>query len=217
MDFCCIDVETTGLNPAVDKVVEIAMVDGRGSKSSLIYPGDGVRIPPEAVAVHHITEEMLVDAPALDDFLAYLDVHEDIVCVAHKAAFDSSFLPQLNQNIWIDTLRCAKHLFPDAPSFGNQVLRYFLNLRVSLPEGMAPHRAEYDAIVTYALMKRMLQERSLEELVTLTKTPILLQKVQFGKHKGQQWSTVPHSYLRWYLSNEDKDEDVAFTCEHYLS
>ncbi|MFN5479965.1 MAG: exonuclease domain-containing protein [Chitinophagaceae bacterium] len=64
------DLETTGLNLAVDRIVEIALlkvqVDGsRVMKRKLINPG--IPIPPEVTAVHGITNDMVVNAPSFKE------------------------------------------------------------------------------------------------------------------------------------------------------
>ncbi len=64
------DLETTGLNLAVDRIVEIALlkvqVDGsRVMKRKLINPG--IPIPPEVTAVHGITNDMVANAPSFKE------------------------------------------------------------------------------------------------------------------------------------------------------
>lgn len=64
------DIEATGVSPAHDRIVDIALVkrlpDGaEQSFSSLVNPG--MPIPIEAVAVHHITDEMVRDQPFFKD------------------------------------------------------------------------------------------------------------------------------------------------------
>ena len=63
-----IDIETTGIDPAADAIIEIASVDmvrGGGitnAMDTLVRPGKP--IPPGASAIHHIIDEDLKDAPA---------------------------------------------------------------------------------------------------------------------------------------------------------
>ena len=64
--FTVFDVETTGMSPAGDRIVELAAlrVDQDGSERefhTLINPGRS--IPADVVAVHHITDAMVNDAP----------------------------------------------------------------------------------------------------------------------------------------------------------
>jgi DNA polymerase III epsilon subunit-like protein len=68
--FAVIDVETTGIDPSVDRVVEVACAVVRDGKetdafSSLINPGRS--IPPAASAVHHLTNRHVQNAPSLGD------------------------------------------------------------------------------------------------------------------------------------------------------
>lgn len=75
-----LDIEATGSNPSTDRIVEIAIVkvlpDGqRTTKRKLINPG--MPIPPEIIAIHGITDEMVREAPtfkaAAADIRQYLD------------------------------------------------------------------------------------------------------------------------------------------------
>lgn len=100
---CCIafDVETTGLSPVSDRIVEIGAVifqNGTVHKvfSSLVNPG--IPIPQSASNINHITNSMLASAPSekeiypqLADFLGNALRGEIIMC-AHNAKFDFSFL-----------------------------------------------------------------------------------------------------------------------------
>ena len=217
-----IDTETTGFEPETNSILEIAGVrEDRSWFSSLVRPT--TKISYGAMATHHITEEMVAQAQDLDSALTYFLPHTDdgYVFVAHNAQFDSSFMPEWHRSqSWICTWRVASHLWPDAESHSNQSLRYELGLDVGdMPEkagGMA-HRALYDAWVTAKLLERCMDNfgHGIDELIELTKKPLLLTKVRFGKHRDELWSDVPKSYLRWILS-QDFDNDVKNTAEFHL-
>jgi DNA polymerase-3 subunit epsilon len=88
--FLILDTETTGLSHHQHfQVVEVVAVDGTGSIvfHSLIKPD--LSMPEEAIAVHGITDAMLVDAPHFVDvwpqLTQLLSTHE-IYC--YNAAFD---------------------------------------------------------------------------------------------------------------------------------
>jgi exodeoxyribonuclease X len=213
-----IDVETTGLDPATDPVVEIAMVevieeDGgwRVGKhwSSFVNPGRD--IPPEASAEHHITVKDVIRAQSLEEVLALAKAGEGVeILAAHHARFDRSFLPMFHEKRWLDTYRCAMHLWPDAPNYKNQTLRYWLKLQ-GLPDGRA-HEAGADAMVTAHILIRQLEERSLDELLRLSTKRVMLKRVGFGKHFGMLWTEVPLSYLQWAVREDrDFDPDVEYT------
>src|SRR5258706_12439866 len=140
----CIDVETSGIDPAIHGVVEIATVDvtvepvpdqhplvTRGEMwSSLVNPGH--EIPPGASAVHDITDEMVKDAPTLFDVMERIVTgpDPDYYC-AHNSRFDSRFFDQtILRRPWLDTYRIALWLWPHAPEHKLATLRYWLKLKL---------------------------------------------------------------------------------------
>ena len=211
-----VDTETTGLDPVTDRVVEIACVppSGHGARS-LVYPRRP--IPPEASAVHHIIDADVAGAPDLGDALSLAlfphSVDEVEIFAAHNARFDRDFLPMLHDKKWIDTWRCAMHVWPDAPAFGNQVLRYWLG--IDLPREGA-HRALQDATVTWHILGRLMDERTVDDLLKLSTKAVVLRKVGFGKHFGSLWADVPLDYLEW-CARQDFDPDVKFTVKSELA
>jgi exodeoxyribonuclease X len=229
------DTETTGVGDA-DQIVELAIewLAGQSwTQRSSWLTRPGVPVTPGARAAHHITDGELSRAPTLEAWLR--DVGDpfrvpdslsardngEVVFVAHNAAYDRRMLVQSGVTVparEICTWRCAMHLWPRAESHSLQSLRYELGLEVDLPVGLHPHRALYDAVVCGALVRRMFLEygyRSAERLEELTRQPVLLETVRFGKYRGQQWANMDTGYLRWILS-KDFDADVMHTARHYL-
>lgn len=95
--WVCIDVETTGLDPRTDRIVEVGLVRWcHGSTSCLIncLVNPGRHIPESASKVNGITNEMVTDAITLEeiasDILDYVRVAD--VLVAYNWPFDSSFM-----------------------------------------------------------------------------------------------------------------------------
>lgn len=222
-EFVVIDVETTGLDPATDTVVEIAAVR--------YQPRDGVigpvwqtlvnperSIPATASAIHGITDAMVAHAPIPDE--AWLEFHrfvgDDAVLVAHHATFDRSFLPvAYAERAWLCTMRLAKHLWPEAPTHSNQGLRYQLGFKA--PATVA-HRAADDALVTTYLLDEALGEyswteprgadRTLDTLLAYAASPIKVTTMPFGKHQGKPLAEIPADYIRWLLNQPDVDPDL---------
>ena len=227
-----VDVETTGLDPKEDRVVEFAMVqsfpDGDEPEviiNELTCPGR--RIPPEVSAIHHIVDADVAGRPTLEIVVkdcglwpSAANVGSGALFVAHNAPFDRSFLePVIGPRKWIDTCRVAKHLWPDAPKFGNQVMRYYLELTVAMLAGasLQPHRALYDALVTEALFRAALaRTEDLDELLKLSITPVLLKNIPLGTHFGKAFEDVPTGYLKWMATKTWDDEDLTFTINHWL-
>ena len=230
----CIDTETSGLDPAAGAaLLEVAWVaimrngDQWEYADSASYMVEFVgHIPAEVRAVHHIApEDVRPGAPnclsrdSIMHSLLAAETPEERWC-AHNAAFDSKFLPEL-QAPWLCTYRASMHLWPTAPKHSNQTLRYWLGVEPPphLLEGLAPHRALYDAAVTAAVLLRMLEQHPAEELVRLSGEPILLDTVRFGKHRGDKWAELPRSYLQWMRDKSDmcrEDRDVDHTVRFYL-
>lgn len=170
-----VDLETTGLDPAAHRIVELAAVrvalDPANPASAPVTLVDtladpGRPIPPEAAAVHHITAADTDGKPppeqAVRALAAALEAHPCDAFAAHKADFEQGFLAPHRAALgaaaglpWICTRVLAKHLWPDAPSHANMALRYERNLHARVPidgtHGL-PHRARFDAACTAVLL-----------------------------------------------------------------
>lgn len=201
------DVETTGIDPKEDRVVEIAAyditVDGLDVApvgSRLVNPGRP--IPPAASAVHHI-----IDADVADELLfglAWQAFHDPDIryYAAHNCEFEKGFLPSPAGVEWICTYKCGLRAWPDAPGHSNQVLRYWLGLdsKIDFDRACAAgaHRAAPDAYVTAFLLATLLSNgHSIEQLVTWSKEPKLYTMLTFGKHRGTKVTEAPSDYLQW--------------------
>lgn len=220
-----VDTETTGLDPKVDQVCEYAAVaiDASDRIVSRVEELCGITavMTPAARAAHHINPRDLDGLPPFAEVLPTVWNREAKWAAAHNAPFDRGFIDPLltfltEPVLWIDTYRCARHLWPDAPGFSNQVLRYWLEVEPELPTGLYPHRALYDALVTAAILQRMIALRQPEELHAMTSRPVLLRRITFGKYRGQLWSEVPKDYCAWLLRQTDLDEDTVYTARARL-
>lgn len=224
MKIRVIDFETTGLPEDQTRAIcEVGYTDLHEDWSLsetvhfLVNPGHP--IPPATRAVHHISDEEVADAVSPTVALSRLmeGMEPDDIFAAHNAKFEKAFFGG-GDHRWICTFICAKHLFPDAPSHGNQVLRYWLgglNDEFDQDAAMPPHRAGPDSLVTAHILRRLVFASSVDDLVRLTTTPILLHRVSFGKHRGKLWSDVPRDYLEWVLRS-DLGSDEKHTARHHL-
>ena len=95
--FAAIDMETTGLSPRIDRVVEIAVIQldrglsPCGEFATLINPGRDIG----ATHIHRITARDVVGAPRFEQVAPMLlDLLRGRVIVAHNVQFDlDSFTP----------------------------------------------------------------------------------------------------------------------------
>lgn len=226
MKLIVLDTETSDLDPAKGaEVVELAWIeveltsDGwRPAYSADYYVHFTGEMSPKAQAIHHIPPNKLLleygALPRVEAFQYLIDhIKPDSLMVAHNAQFDSKFFPQIT-NPWICTYKSARHIWPTAPGHSNQVLRYWLNLDIYKisPEVEArhPHQALYDVATTTAILLNMLDNHTPEQLLKLSHQPVRLKTIGFGKHRGQDFDTIPSDYLRW-LRGTTQDEDVKYT------
>jgi len=218
-----IDLETTGQAPPTHAVGEIGWQDvvlagsgrweiyGEGG-STLVNPGRP--IPPLTMAVHHIRDEDVADAPWWHDVARQaLDPWpRRIALAAHRASFEEQFCtPALTRGAdWVCTWKCAMRLWPDAQSFSNQYLRYWRKPEgLEHERGLPAHRAFPDAYVTAHHLRDMLNEASLAQLIEWSKLPGLLPRVRTGPDRGKEWREIEDEVLAGFLG--DRDEDVRYT------
>ncbi len=145
-----LDLETTGLNPHNDEIIEIGAVHFKGSRveeewQTLINPGR--EISPFITRLTGITNAMVQNAPRLDDVLEELvDFVGDKPVLGHNVSFDLSFLNErgaLTHNRALDTYDLASILLPTASRYNLAALGQTLG--IPFP---ATHRALDDARVT---------------------------------------------------------------------
>jgi DNA polymerase-3 subunit epsilon len=97
MKYVAFDLETTGLDAEKDRVIEMCFIQldddlvEQGRWTKLLNPG--IPIPAETVAIHNITDEMVVDAPPFKDHAARVQqLVDEAVLIGHNVQFDVSFI-----------------------------------------------------------------------------------------------------------------------------
>lgn len=159
-DYLCVDLETTGLNPKQDKIIEIGAVKVKNGLitaqfSRFVYPGR--RLEERITELTGIRDEDLQGAAlireVLPDFLAFA---EELPLLGHSLLFDYSFLKRaaVNQRLTferkgVDTLKIARKYLPQLPSrsLGELCRHYGIDHRA--------HRALEDARATAALYEKL--------------------------------------------------------------
>lgn len=135
-----LDTETTGMDPEKgDRVIEIGCValDNHipNGQTLQLYINPERPIPPEATAVHGITDAFVKDKPVFaevfDEFLSFIG---DGRLVIHNAEFDMKFINWELKQVghlpipWTrvtDTLTMARQKFPGSPANLDALCRRF--------------------------------------------------------------------------------------------
>ena len=129
-----LDLETTGLDHRTERIIEIGAVKMQGDEvidsfSALVKPDVPVR--QSSYQIHHISDEMLENAPSIEEVLPQtLEFIGASPIVAHNAIFDYSFineackrlLGERFRNVRIDTYEMFRVVFPEEVSHGLSAL-----------------------------------------------------------------------------------------------
>lgn len=242
--YILFDTETTGASTE-DRVIQFGAIILNQKNEIEIFDElcfSEIPIKLEAMEVHNITPSMIENKPMAIETKFYKRLEElnsnENFLIAHNINFDLEMIKKegfINNFQLIDTLRCAKHMFPELPFHRLQYLRYALDLYKTEKEEAKKLNIEikaHDAIGDVLVMKLFLSklvaktrelypnENPMEKLAELTKTPVFIKTFKFGKYKGENIDDVSKKdsgYLNWMLNNmADLDEDMRFTLEKTL-
>ena len=164
-DYICLDLETTGLDPKTDKIIEIGAVKVRNGKitdqfQSFVNPGR--LLLPKIIELTGISDSDLKNAPSIEEVLPlFLEFSKDECFLGHSILFDYSFMKKAVVNfdgknsyekMGLDTLKISrKHL----ASLESRRLSY---LCAYYGIEQKAHRALGDAIATHVLYQKLLEQ-----------------------------------------------------------
>jgi len=210
------DTETTG-NTEKDFLCQIAYKIGDESFTGFYKPP--VKISPEASAVHHITNKMVLDKPSFKESGDWLKIKKlfedkDSIVVAHNAPFDLLMIKKerIEPKKFICTLRIARYLDKEEKieKYNLQYLRYLLDLDVDA----TAHDALGDVLVLEKLFERLknkimkaptpegvgvpttsvgkdlTENKAIEKMIEISSHPLLMRNFNFGKHLGKKIEEV---------------------------
>lgn len=212
------DTETTGLEDNA-RVIQFA---GKRNDSDEFYCETfkpEIKINIGAMATHHITEKMVENKGKFSDRIDYLNsIFQNYVAVAHNAPFDIRIIEFEGVNkikFFIDTKKVAQHLlqWSDNPpeQYKLQYLRYFFDIEIEA----TAHDAKGDVIVLeklfyvlFDIMKKKYtkemgvfseneEKKIIAKMINISKNPLILRYMPFGKHKGVEFKDLPKSYISW--------------------
>lgn len=168
--YISIDLETTGLNPKRDKIIEIGavkVIDGVEQAQFSTFVNPGRRLEERITELTGITQELLTDAPDMEEVLPeLLEFVENLPWVGHRILFDYSFLKKAAadqrrekemEKEALDTLRMARCYLPELE---HKTLGYLCE-HYGIP--LQAHRALEDARAASRLYQCLLEQFYREE------------------------------------------------------
>lgn len=157
--YVFVDVETTGLSPTKDAIVQVSalryfgreFIDGLNS-----YVNPHRSIPETATAIHGITDDKVKDSPTIDQIEEpFFKLVKDAILVGHNVVFDLDFLNHafhgaLNGVEYIDTMRSSQAIL-NLPNYRLETVADYVEF---YPEG-GYHDALVDCTATAAIFFRL--------------------------------------------------------------
>ena len=161
--YVVVDLETTGLSPDKDKILEIGavkVVQGAVVDTFCTFVNPGMEVPFHIQNLTGITTEMVQDAPSAEDaFGAFLTFSEGMDLMGHNLKFDYGFLKYQaeRQKIpfeknGIDTLKIARILLLELEKKNLSVLCDYFHV-----DNARAHRAYHDAQATHEVYTHLCQ------------------------------------------------------------
>ena len=219
-----LDVETTGLDPSRDEIIELAMVPFTYSLDGRIFEIRGAfeklreperPIPAEITAITGITDEM-VAGQAIDPVEVAAFARSAALVIAHNAAFDRRFVERLSDVFTIKPWACSMTQIDwAAEGYEGTKLAY---LAMGAGFFYERHRAAHDCIAAIELLAMSLPKAGVPAMARLLErarrpswriwalnSPFDLKDVL--KARGYHWNGDGNPNPRaWYI---DVDEDVS--------
>lgn len=219
--FLAFDLETTGTNPEKDRIVEACFLEPGGTPV-VFRVNPGVPIPPDASAVHGITDADVADAPPFADVAPKVQaIAQDAVLVGYNSrTFDTPLLDaelrragqpglRLDDVREIDVLRVWQAVEPR--TLTGAARRW---LGASHDDA---HAAHADVLVTMRVLEAIRAHAGLDEraCMRLSHPENEVDRggkfvvdddghvvFNFGKHQGVRASAVDAGYLKWMSGAE---------------
>lgn len=180
-EYVVFDLETTGLSPVKDRIIEIGAVkikDGKITDTFSRFVNPHIHIPERITELTGINDEMVSKVGRIEQvFPEFIDFCQNSVLVAHNSKFDISFIKEniqrQGQNVdftVVDTLNLSRLLLDNAKGFSLSKIATTLDI----PVGNL-HRAVDDSELTAKVFLSFLERlnnkgiRNLRELNAMTK------------------------------------------------
>lgn len=163
--YVVFDVETTGLSNQYDQIIELAAVkvkDGEIIDKFERFSNPHEKLSETIINLTHITDDMLVDAPEIEEVLTeFKEWVGDAIFVAHNASFDMGFIDTGYERLGfgpstngvIDTLELSRTINTEYGKHGLNFLAKKYGVELT-----QHHRAIYDTEATAYIFIKMVQQ-----------------------------------------------------------
>lgn len=152
--YVCFDLETTGLSPEKDEIIEIGavkVVEGKVIDRFMRFVKPDTPISEQVTGITGITNAMVADAGPTDEIIFdFVQFCEDYPVLGHNLMFDYRFMRRYAKKYYmdferkgVDTLKIARKVLPDLPSRSLESLCGHYGI-----VNLAAHRAYHDALAT---------------------------------------------------------------------
>ncbi len=218
------DLETTGLNPDTDEVIEIGAIKVKNGKvvehfHSFVRPHRN--IPSLVTNLTGITYKDVEDAPDPSETRKkFEEFIRNYPLIAHNVSFDRIFLEKFMgkrlDNEFFDTLELARIFFPDLPSHSLQNLVKTLSLKKE-----EAHRALSDTLMLYSLFNKISDEKDKSSPFLLHRIKDISQSVRnFENIFGEEWEKPEEKEESFVWEMKDADipaQTLPFGAMNYES
>ena len=175
LSYVIMDIETTGLDPVNDEIIEIGAIKVAGKEikdmfNMLAKPEKA--LPPNITDLTGISSEMLANELPIKPVISkFADFIGNSILIAHNAEFDISFLRNkmkkwLNKdidNFVICTLLISRDILPNLENHKLPTIGHYFGL-----ETANRHRAIGDSTLTYEIWLKLLEKLKDKKITTKT-------------------------------------------------
>ncbi len=174
--YCILDLETTGLSPIDNEIVEVGILKVKDNKiidtfHSYIKPK--IKLTEEIIKVTNITNEKLERFEHIETIypkiIQFLGNEKDIVIVGHNVNFDIRFLKQNATNLgyefnytYLDTYSLSKVLFPNLDT--HKLGRIKEYLKIKLPESKNTLDEDIILLEVFSVVIDILKNKGIDNL-----------------------------------------------------
>ena len=190
--YVALDLETTGLRPKYDRILEIGavrVVDGAVTGTYETFVDSGIEIPDHITELTGITQEMVAGSPgmreAVEGFLAFAG--EDVL-LGHNLLFDYSFMKRNVVNMGgdferggLDTLAISRKCLPKVQGKSLDKLAAYYGITQE-----QHHRALDDALTAFRLYEKLKKEFAEQKPELFEPLPLLFKVKKEGPITNSQ-------------------------------